>query len=129
MELKEILNSINYDKTPLFDEDVKADKLYPSFIINRCFSFFSDTILFANEMNCNWQMDKKMQFDFYRFGLRKKRRFSPWVKKQTEENIALIKEVYGYTDSKAQEVLNILRPSELDVLRTSLQKGGLNNKE
>ena len=74
-------------------------------------------------------MDKKMQFDFYRFALRKKKRFSPWIRKETDENIALIKEVYGYTDAKAQEVLNILGPRELDILKMSLQKGGINNKE
>jgi hypothetical protein len=129
MELKEILSSIYYDKKPLFDEEKRVDKLYPAFVVNRCLSFFNDTILYANEMNCKWQTDKKMQFDFYRFGLRKKKRFSPWVKKETEENIQLIKAVYGYTDSKAQEVLNILGPSDLDILRMSIHKGGTNNKE
>jgi hypothetical protein len=70
-----------------------------------------------------------MQFDFYRFGLRKQKRFSPWVKKQSDENIAVIKEVYGYNDAKAQEVLNILGPEGLKTLRMSLEKGGSNNKE
>jgi hypothetical protein len=129
MNLSEILNSINYDKKPIFDEEKRVDKLYPSFIVNRCLSFFNDTIFYANEMNCKWQVDKKMQFDFYRFGIRKKKRFSPWVKKTTEEDLQLIKEVYGYNDSKAQEVLNIIGPSDLDKIRQSIQKGGTSNKE
>lgn len=129
MDLKDILNSINYNKKPLFDEEQRVDRLYPAFIVNRVMSFFNDTIFYANEMNCHWEMDKKMQFDFYRFGLRKKKRFSPWVKKQSDENIAIIKEVYGYNDAKAQEVLNILGPEGLKTLRMSLEKGGSNNKE
>jgi hypothetical protein len=129
MELKEILNSINYDKKALFDEETNANKYYPAYVVNRCLSFFTDTILHANEMNCKWELDKKMQFDFYRFGIRKNKRYSPWVKKQEDENISIIKEVYGYTDAKAREVLNILGPGELDILKMSLQKGGTNSKE
>lgn len=129
MELKEILNSINYNKKPLFDDEQKADKFYPAFIVNKCLSFFNDTIFYANEMNCKYNLDKKMQFDYYRLAIRKNKRFSPWIKKQTEENIALIKQIYGYTDSKAHEVLNILGPRDLEALRLSLQKGGTNNKE
>lgn len=124
MELKEILNSINYNKQPLFEMEEKMDKLYPSFVVNKCLSFFNDTIFYANEMNCKKDIDKKLQFDYYRHAIRKKKRFSPWIKKETEENIALIKQVYGYTDSKDREVLNILGPKELDILRMSLEKGG-----
>lgn len=129
MNLSEILNSINYNKQPLLDKEEKVDKVYPAFVVNKCLSYFNDTILYANEINCKWEMDKKMQFDYYRFALRKKKRFSPWIKKEADENIAIIKEVYGYNDAKAQEVLNILGPRELDILKMSLQKGGINNKE
>ena len=124
MKLGDFLNSINYDKKPLLDNEERVDGLYPAFIVNRCLSFFPDTIFHANEMNCNWELDKKMQFDFYRLGIRKKKRFSPWVKKDLEENIELIKEVFGYTESKAQEVLNILGPEDLVKLKKSLDKGG-----
>ena len=129
MELKDFLNSINYDKKPLLDQDEKAEKTYPPFIVNKCLSFFPDTLLHANEINCHWWADKKMQFDFYRMSIRKKKRYSSWLKKSTEENIVIIKEVFGYTDAKAQEVLNILGPSDIEKLKLFLQKGGLNNKE
>ena len=129
MNLSDFLNSINYDKKPLLDVEEKDAKLYPSFVVNRCLSFFSDTIFHANEMNCKWELDKKMQFDFHRLSIRKKKRFSPWVKKEDNEGIEIIKAVYGYTDAKAQEVLNILGPGDMDKLKMSLQKGGLNNQE
>jgi hypothetical protein len=75
-------------------------------------------------MNCAPWIDNKSQFDFYRLGIRKKKRFSPWLKKETETDISLIRTVYGYTEAKAREVLNILGPKELDQLRRSQYTGG-----
>lgn len=124
MELKQYLNSINYDKKALMDNDEKAEKVYPPYVVNRCLSFFSDTIFHANVVNCNWTLDKKMQFDFYRLSIRKNKRFSPWVKKEANGDVDLIKEAYGYTEQKAREVLNILRPEDLQAIRKSLDTGG-----
>ena len=50
-ELKDYLNSINQSKKNIMDEDEDAVKGYPPFIVNKCLSSFTDTILFANEMN------------------------------------------------------------------------------
>ena len=68
MKLKDFLNSINHEKTPLLDKDETASRLYPAFVVNRCMSYFSDTIFYANEMNCCPWLDNKSQFDFYRIG-------------------------------------------------------------
>jgi hypothetical protein len=127
MKLKDFLSSINYDKKALLDGDENAKKLYPAFVVNKCLSYFSDTIFHSNEMNCVPWLDNKSQFDYYRLGVRKKKRFSPWLKKEIEENISIIKQVYGYTDSKAQEVLNILGPEDIKNLKTYLEKGGPKN--
>ena len=124
MELKDYLNSINYNKKALMDNDEKAEKVYPPYIVNRCFSFFSDTIFHANVVNCNWTLDKKMQFDFYRLSIRKNKRFSPWVKKEADSNVDLIKQAYGYTEQKAREVLNILRPEDIEAIKKSMDTGG-----
>jgi hypothetical protein len=124
MELKDYLNSINYNKKALMDNDEKAEKVYPPYIVNRCLSFFSDTIFHANVVNCNWTLDKKMQFDFYRLSIRKNKRFSPWVKKEADSNVDLIKQAYGYTEQKAREVLNILRPEDIEAIKKSMDTGG-----
>lgn len=124
MELKDFLSSINHNKKPLMDNDEKAYRIYPAFVVNKCLSYFADTIFHANEMNCSPWLDKKTQFDFYRTSVRKKKRFSPWLKKETEENISLIQAAYGYTEAKAREVLNILRPEDLDKIRKHLDTGG-----
>jgi hypothetical protein len=124
LKLKDFLGSINHDKKPLLDKDEADVRLYKPFVVNRCLSYFPDTIFHANEMNCVPWLDNKSQFDFYRFGIRKKKRFSPWLKKEIENNISLIQAVYGYTESKAREVLNILGPEDLDKLKKSLDTGG-----
>lgn len=128
MELKDFLSSINYNKKPLLDADEHASRLYPAFVVNRCLSYFTDTIFYANELNCKPWLDPKAQFDFYRLGIRKKKRFSNWIKKEEDDNIDLIKQVFGYTDSKAREVLNILRPEDLEKMRLHLNIGGVINK-
>jgi len=124
MKLGDFLSSINYDKKPLLDTDESATRLYSAFVVNRCLSYFVDTIFHANEMNCVPWLDNKSQFDFHRLSIRKKRRFSNWVKKETEDDIELIKQAYGYSERKAIEVLNIIGPQQMDQIRKSLYKGG-----
>jgi hypothetical protein len=124
LKLKDFLGSINHDKKALLDKDEVDPRLYKPFVVNRCLSYFPDTIFHANEMNCVPWLDNKSQFDFHRLGIRKKKRFSPWLKKEIQEDIELIRLVYGYTEQKAREVLNILRPEDLAKLRESLNTGG-----
>ena len=50
-ELKDWLNSINFTKDNLVEEDPNVIKDYPPYIINRCLSGHIDAIMFANEMN------------------------------------------------------------------------------
>ncbi len=125
MQLKDFLSSINHDKKPLLDTDENAVKAYTPFVVNRCLSYFADTLFHANEMNCSPWLDNKSQFDFYRLAVRKKKRFSPWLRKDTEENVSLIKQAYGYTESKAREVLNILSTEDLQQIRKALDTGGV----
>ena len=65
MELKDWLNSINFTKENLIEEDPDLIKEYPPFIINRCLSGHLDAIMFANEMNKYPNLDKDLQYHFY----------------------------------------------------------------
>ena len=53
-ELKDWLNSINFNKTNLIEEDPSTIKDYAPYIINRCLSGNIDCILFTNEMNSGY---------------------------------------------------------------------------
>ena len=72
MELKDWLNSINFNKENLIKEDPDIVKQYPPYIVNRCLSGHLDCVMFANEMNMYNFLDKDMQYSFYLNTLRKK---------------------------------------------------------
>ena len=93
-ELKDYLNSINFDKKPLLDsEDLTWEKKYMPFIINKCLSMFYDCIAQANEMNGYHFLDKKLQFDFYINSIRKRKRFGgKWLKQSKLKDLEYVKE-------------------------------------
>ena len=124
MELKEWLNSINTNKNNLIDEDPDVEKQYPSYIINRCLSGHIDSVMFANEMNKHPNLEKRLQYDFFLNSLRKRKRYSPWLRKEQIENLELVKRYYGYSNEKAKQVLNILTREQLSFIRDRLETGG-----
>ena len=123
MELKDWLNSINFTKENLM-EDPSAKKEYAPFIINRCLSGHIDCILFANEMNKYHFLDKDMQYSFYLNSLRKKKRFSPWLRKDKVTDLECIKKYYGYSNEKALQALKILSKEQINFIKQRLEIGG-----
>ena len=124
LELKDWLNSINFTKENLIGEDPSLKKEYPPFIINRCLSGHLDCILFANEMNKYHFIDKDMQYSFYLNSLRKKRRFSPWLRKDKISDLDYVKRYYGYSNEKAIQALKILSSEQIDFIKQRLDTGG-----
>ena len=123
-ELKDWLNSINFTKDDLTDGDPYVIKSYPSFIVNRCLSGHLDTILYANEMNIHHHLNKDMQYHFYLNSLRKRKRFSPWLKKDKIQDLDIVKQYYGYSNEKAFQALRILSKEQLDYIKQRLETGG-----
>jgi|TARA_X000001036_G_C20498935_1_gene733045 hypothetical protein len=124
MELKDWLNSINFNKTNLIEEDPSVIKDYPPYIINRCLSGHLDCILFVNEMNRYSFLDKDMQYSFYLNTLRKKKRFSPWLRKEKVDDLECVKQYYGYSNEKASQALKILDKKQLNFIKQRLETGG-----
>ena len=123
-KLGDWLYSINQSKKNLMEQDPQLEKSYPSWIINKCLSSFTDTVLFANEMNMSSHVDKRLQYDFFINSLRPRKRFSPWSKKESVDYLDDIQEYYGYSYTKALEVIRILPKSDLEKIRKLLHKGG-----
>ena len=123
-KLGDWLYSINQSKKNMMDVDPTLESSYPSWIINKCLSSFTDTVLFANEMNMNWHISKRMQYDFFINSLRPRKRFSPWSKKESVDYLEDIQEYYGYSYTKALDVIRILPKSDLEKIRKLLHKGG-----
>ena len=125
MELKDWLNSINFNKNNLIEEDPDVIKEYTPYVINRCLSGNLDCIMFVNEMNRYPNLDKDMQYSFYLNTLRKKKRFSPWLRKDKVTDLECIKSYYGYSNEKASQALKILSKQQLEFIKQRLEKGGL----
>ena len=124
MELKDWLNSINFNKQDLIEEDPSTIKDYPPYIINRCLSGHLDCVMFANEMNKYSFLDKDMQYSFYLNTLRKKKRFSPWLRKDKVTDLQCVKQYYGYSNEKASQALKILDKTQLNFIKQRLETGG-----
>ena len=119
----EYLNSINLTKEDIMVDDL-AEKDYNPFMVNRGLSYFNDTILMANEMNVYHQADKKLQYHFLINIVRKRKRFSKWVKPEIESDIEAVKEYYGYSNEKARQILTLLSPEHIKVIKEKVSKGG-----
>ena len=124
IELKDWLNSVNFNKKDLLADDPTAISSYPPYIVNRCLSGTVDTILFANEMNLNAHLDKDMQYSFFLYTLRKRKRFSPWLKKEQVNDLDLVKKHYGYSNEKAKVALTLLTKTQIEHIRNKHDMGG-----
>jgi hypothetical protein len=125
MELKDWLNSINDTKKNIIQEEPNLIKEYSPYIINKCLSGQMDTILFVNEMNMNSHLDKDMQYSFYLNTIRKRKRFSPWLRKDKVKDLECVKQYYGYSNEKASQALKILTQEQITFIKQRLDIGGI----
>ena len=123
-ELTDWLNSINQTKKNIMDEDVSSEKEYAPYIINRCLSGHIDCLMYVNEMNRYHFLPKKLQYDFFINSLRTKKRFSPWLRKDTIKDLDYVKQYYAYSNEKAQQALRILTKEQIDFIKSKLDIGG-----
>lgn len=119
----EYVNAINTSKKDIMIDDL-AEKAYVPFTVNRSLSYFSDTVLVANEMNKHHHIDKKLQFHFLINIIRKRKRFSKWNKPELVSDADVVKEYYGYSNEKARQVLSLLSNEQIIELKKRMFKGG-----
>ena len=119
----EYLNAINYTKQNVMVDDL-TEKSYNSFMVNRGLSYFSDTVLMANEMNRYHHIDNRLQFDFFINIVRKKKRFSKWNKPEIVSDVEVVKQYYGYSNEKSRQILSLLTSEQIDELKKKVYKGG-----
>ena len=120
----DFLNAINESKKDLIKEDPSTEKEYSAWMVNRGLSFFSDTVMYANEMNQRHQISNKWQFQFLLNSIPKKKRFSKWFKREEEKHLKLVMDCYGYSSEKAKQVLTILTPEQLKTIEEKQYTGG-----
>lgn len=136
VEPQEVDTKINKKNPFDYTKDI-GDKTYPNdfsgynaWLTNSSFSQRNDTIFYANEINKYHQLGNREQFDFYYFSLPKKKYFAKWAKSVKSENIDAIMAYYNVGPDKASEYETVLKPDQLDVIKTwySNKEGGNNGK-
>lgn len=123
VELTDWLNSINQKKNNLLFDNPDNIKDYTPYVINRLMSAHLDTILYANEMNLHWHLDKDVQYHFYLHSIKPKKRYSDWSRKKEIQDLENVKQYYGYNTDKAREALKILTRCQLDYIEKKLNTG------
>jgi hypothetical protein len=123
-KLGDILNSINITKDSDLIDDYNVTDYVP-FLINRGMSFYPETILHANFLNSNAQLDRILQYKYYLSAVKKKKRFSKWLKNsKPSEDILIISKYYNISVNKAKEISDMITSEDLDNMRKYLDIGG-----
>ena len=56
--------------------------------------------------------------------VRKRKRFSPWIRKDKIKDLELVKSYYGYSNEKAKQALRILTKEQLNFIKSKFETGG-----
>lgn len=106
--------------------DEASEKDYNPFLTNKALAQHRDCIGFASVMNERPWLDKKLQYLYLINTVRSmKRPFHKWDKPEKIEDIECVKAYYGYSDTKAQEVLQLLSEEQIQQLKKQTEIGGL----
>ena len=117
------LNTINDTKQDIMESE-EDERSYGPFVINRSLSYFADTVGMANVVNQHHHLDKKLQYHFLINIIRKRKRFSKWIKPDLVSDMEVVKQYYGYSNDKARQVFPLLSPEQIEELRKKVSKGG-----
>ena len=125
----DFINAVSHTKKDLITESDNpefAESLYAkqSWVINRGLSLFSDTILYANEMNRLHGLDGRPQFSFLLNSLRPRKRYEKWLKQEKIEEVDIVSEYFGYSKSKSKDIIKLLTDEQITIIKQRLQKGG-----
>ena len=117
------VTAINYSKSKMI-VDEETERGYLPYMTNRSLSYFQDTVAVANAMNQYHILEKKLQFDFLINIVRKRKRFSKWIKPEIVTDLEVVKEYYGYSNEKAKQALSVLSTENLTEMKKRIHKGG-----
>jgi lipopolysaccharide assembly outer membrane protein LptD (OstA) len=122
---KDIIPSIQQNKKVVITQENERD--YVPFVVNRSLSFHHDIVMFANEMNKHPSIDPLLQYHYLLNTVRGyKRPFQKWQKREIVEDLEAVKEYFGYSNEKAKEAISLLSDKQIEQIKKTLNKGGLN---
>jgi hypothetical protein len=128
----DFINSINFTKKNMMrgtENDDLAEKSYVPYITNRTLSYFTDTLLYANEMNrFASTLDSKLQYEFLLNSIRPKKRFAKWSKPEQDNDLEVIREFYNYSIPKARQALSCLTNEQVRAIKNTMAQGITDNE-
>ena len=128
IEIWDYYKSITTNKVVIDLDDEAVVDGFPSYPIVKFLSQQQSDIILVNEVNSRPYMDNRLKIDFFINTLRKKYRKAEKFMFDTPEDIKLIMEFYGYSQSKAKEVRNLFDEKQLNRLKRLTNKGGTNGE-
>ena len=75
-------------------------------------------------MNGCPSIDKKMHYDYLLNSIRKRKRYSKWLKNEECQKVNVVKEYFGYSERKAREVIGMFKDSDIEEMTKYLYTGG-----
>lgn len=121
------VNSITVGKNNMMrdsENDSLAEKEYNPWVANKALSYYPDTILMANDMNMNYHLDKRPQYEYLLNIVRRGKRWAKWVKETKSNDLDIIMKVYECSASVARDYLKILTKEQLKQLHKTQETGG-----
>ena len=112
----DFINDASHGKKNLIEAGDYSKKDYNPYITNTFFSFFPETVLYANVMNEYHFLDNEMQYLFYINSIKSKKRFKKWLKNKDNNVLDNICKVYGCNKLKAEQYASILSSEQLKLI-------------
>lgn len=119
------INDISLDKKNLIAEDPELIKDFSSYLTTKHFSYFSETLFIANEINMCSTLEEKEKYDYFFYGIPARKRWTKWCKKENNQTIELIKEYYNYNNRLAEQVLRFFTDEDIEYMQEYCYKGGM----
>lgn len=121
---KDLIPSILQNKEHIINSEFE-EREYVPYTVNKALSQHIDCIFHVNEMNNNPHLDKKLQYDYYFYAVRKyKRQYQKWHKNTDPGDLLIIKEYYQCNTSVAKEYYKILTEDQIKSIKSFVDKGG-----
>lgn len=117
-------NSINQTKE-YQQVDGNVEHKYMPWRTNASLGNFVDTVLYANEMNMRPGLDTKLQYDYYFYAIKKKKRFFKRDRIKKDANLELVSQYYKYNNARAKEALKLLTQEQIEIIKQEQEKGGV----
>jgi hypothetical protein len=127
----DFVKSFTTTKENLYQTEALFTKDYVPFVVNRALSNDPRCVLFVDAIATYPDLDKKLQHDFYFYGLPKLKTGSMWTKKQDAElnmdHVKILAHDLNVSIQRAIELLSLI-DEEVLVKYDKLQGGKINKR-